>query len=79
MTSFGLDRDDSYGQLSDDLRRRLVSLKQRVVSQLTRMRALHNSIRNQVTEINRLEVGCVVFYYHFQNLYAEAGTVYHPC
>ncbi|XP_054846362.1 fibrinogen alpha chain [Eublepharis macularius] len=50
------DRDNSYGQLSDDLRRRLVTLKQRVVTQLSRIRALQNSIRNQVTEINRLEV-----------------------
>ncbi|XP_060102598.1 fibrinogen alpha chain [Heteronotia binoei] len=50
------DREDSYGQLSDDLRRRLVTLKQRVDTQLTRIRALQNSIQNQVTEINRLEV-----------------------
>ncbi|KAL8207186.1 UNVERIFIED_CONTAM: hypothetical protein K2H54_047661 [Gekko kuhli] len=50
------DRDNSYGQLSDDLRRRLVTLKQRVVTQMTRIRALQDSIQNQVTEINRLEV-----------------------
>ncbi|XP_077156166.1 fibrinogen alpha chain [Paroedura picta] len=50
------DRDNSYEQLSDDLRRRLITLKQRVVTQLTRIRALQNSIQNQVTEINRLEV-----------------------
>uniref|UniRef100_A0ACB8E815 Uncharacterized protein n=1 Tax=Sphaerodactylus townsendi TaxID=933632 RepID=A0ACB8E815_9SAUR len=50
------DRDNSYGLLSDDLRRRLVILKQKVVTQLARIRALQNSIKNQVTEINRLEV-----------------------
>nr|XP_060634791.1 fibrinogen alpha chain [Anolis sagrei ordinatus] len=48
--------DDSYGQISDDLRRRLVTLKQRVFNQVNRIKVLQNTIRNQVGELKRLEV-----------------------
>uniref|UniRef100_A0A8C6YHE8 Fibrinogen alpha chain n=1 Tax=Naja naja TaxID=35670 RepID=A0A8C6YHE8_NAJNA len=46
----------NYGQISDDLRRRLVTLKQKVANQVERIRALQNTIRNQVGELKRLEV-----------------------
>ncbi|XP_062430726.1 fibrinogen alpha chain [Rhea pennata] len=48
--------DETYGQVSAELRRRIVTLKQRVVTQVNRIKALQNSIHNQVTEIKRLEV-----------------------
>ncbi|XP_053259039.1 fibrinogen alpha chain [Podarcis raffonei] len=48
--------DDNYGQISDDLRRRLVTLKQRVADQVSRIKVLQNTIRNQVVEMKRLEV-----------------------
>ncbi|XP_058049792.1 fibrinogen alpha chain [Ahaetulla prasina] len=48
--------DKNYGQISDDLRRRLVTLKQRVANQVERIKTLQNSIQNQVGEMKRLEV-----------------------
>ncbi|XP_042326110.1 fibrinogen alpha chain [Sceloporus undulatus] len=48
--------DDSFGQISDDLRRRLVTLKQRVTDQVNRIKVLQNTIRSQVGELKRLEV-----------------------
>ncbi|XP_015675043.1 fibrinogen alpha chain [Protobothrops mucrosquamatus] len=48
--------DKSYGQISDDLRRRLVILKQRVADKVERIKTLQNSIQNQVGELKRLEV-----------------------
>ncbi|XP_039202935.1 fibrinogen alpha chain-like [Crotalus tigris] len=48
--------DKSYGQISDDLRRRLVTLKQRVADKVERIKTLQNSIQNQVGELKRLEV-----------------------
>ncbi|XP_053112032.1 fibrinogen alpha chain [Hemicordylus capensis] len=47
---------DNYGQVSDDLRRRLEILKQRVTEQVNRINVLRNTIRNQVGELKRLEV-----------------------
>ncbi|XP_013927611.1 PREDICTED: fibrinogen alpha chain [Thamnophis sirtalis] len=46
----------NYGQISDDLRRRLVTLKQRVADKVERIKTLQNSIHNQVGELKRLEV-----------------------
>ncbi|XP_070613353.1 fibrinogen alpha chain-like [Erythrolamprus reginae] len=46
----------NYGQISDDLRRRLVTLKQRVADKVERIKTLQNSIQNQVGELKRLEV-----------------------
>ncbi|XP_070805061.1 fibrinogen alpha chain [Pituophis catenifer annectens] len=48
--------DKNYGQISDDLRRRLVILKQRVADKVERIKTLQNSIQNQVGELKRLEV-----------------------
>ncbi|KAM7168637.1 fibrinogen alpha chain [Macrochelys suwanniensis] len=48
--------DNKYGQISEDLRRRLVTLKQKVLVQLNRIKTLQNSIRDQVVEMKRLEV-----------------------
>ncbi|XP_066488681.1 fibrinogen alpha chain [Tiliqua scincoides] len=47
---------DNYGQISDELRRRLVLLKQQVADQVNRIRLLQNSIQSQVGELKRLEV-----------------------
>uniref|UniRef100_A0A6J0SKZ0 Fibrinogen alpha chain n=1 Tax=Pogona vitticeps TaxID=103695 RepID=A0A6J0SKZ0_9SAUR len=48
--------DGSYNEISDDLRRRLVILKERVVEQVKRIRVLQKTIQNQVGELRRLEV-----------------------
>ncbi|NXA47419.1 FIBA protein, partial [Nothocercus julius] len=48
--------DENYGRVSAELRRRIVTLKQRVVTQVNRIKALQNSIHDQVTEMKRLEV-----------------------
>ncbi|KAM6313658.1 fibrinogen alpha chain [Aegotheles albertisi] len=48
--------DDTYGRVSGELRRRIVTLKQRVVNQVNRIKALQSSIREQVVEMKRLEV-----------------------
>nr|XP_006111615.1 fibrinogen alpha chain [Pelodiscus sinensis] len=51
-----LESDNKYGQISEDLRRRLVLLKQKVLVQVNRIKVLQNSIRDQVVEMKRLEV-----------------------
>ncbi|NWX16001.1 FIBA protein, partial [Aegotheles bennettii] len=48
--------DETYGRVSGELRRRIVTLKQRVVNQVNRIKALQSSIREQVVEMKRLEV-----------------------
>ncbi|KAM6269831.1 fibrinogen alpha chain [Porphyrio hochstetteri] len=56
----GLDKaqqtDETYSQVSAELRRRIVTLKQRVVTQVNRIKALQSSIQEQVLEMKRLEV-----------------------
>ncbi|NXM40740.1 FIBA protein, partial [Gymnorhina tibicen] len=48
--------DETHGRLSGELRRRIVTLKQRVVTQVNRIKALQSSIQEQVVEMKRLEV-----------------------
>uniref|UniRef100_H1A5J9 Fibrinogen alpha chain n=1 Tax=Taeniopygia guttata TaxID=59729 RepID=H1A5J9_TAEGU len=48
--------DETYGRLSGELRRRIMTLKQRVVTQVNRIKALQSSIQEQVVEMKRLEV-----------------------
>ncbi|NXP43768.1 FIBA protein, partial [Heliornis fulica] len=48
--------DETYGHVSGELRRRIVTLKQRVVTQVNRIKTLQNSIQEQVLEMKRLEV-----------------------
>ncbi|NXW54650.1 FIBA protein, partial [Eurystomus gularis] len=48
--------DETYGHVSGELRRRIVTLKQRVVTQVNRIKALQSSIQEQVVEMKRLEV-----------------------
>ncbi|NWR74119.1 FIBA protein, partial [Centropus unirufus] len=48
--------DETYGHVSGELRRRIVTLKQRVLTQLNRIKALQSSIQEQVVEMKRLEV-----------------------
>ncbi|NWI73625.1 FIBA protein, partial [Dryoscopus gambensis] len=48
--------DETYGRLSGELRRRIETLKQRVVTQVNRIKALQSSIQEQVVEMKRLEV-----------------------
>ncbi|XP_010180209.1 PREDICTED: fibrinogen alpha chain, partial [Mesitornis unicolor] len=48
--------DETYGQVTGELRRRIVTLKQRVVTQVNRIKALQSSIQEQVVEMKRLEV-----------------------
>ncbi|XP_068798458.1 fibrinogen alpha chain [Struthio camelus] len=48
--------DETYGHVSAELRRRIVTLKQRVVTQVNRIKALQSSIQDQVIEMKRLEV-----------------------
>ncbi|NWI97632.1 FIBA protein, partial [Pitta sordida] len=48
--------DENYGRVSGELRRRIVTLKQRVVTQINRIKALQSSIQEQVMEMKRLEV-----------------------
>ncbi|NXX30176.1 FIBA protein, partial [Nicator chloris] len=48
--------DETYGHLSGELRRRIETLKQRVVTQVNRIKALQSSIQEQVVEMKRLEV-----------------------
>ncbi|NXG56753.1 FIBA protein, partial [Hemiprocne comata] len=48
--------EEAYGHVSGELRRRIVALKQRVVTQVNRIKALQSSIQEQVVEMKRLEV-----------------------
>ncbi|XP_027756736.1 fibrinogen alpha chain [Empidonax traillii] len=48
--------DETYGIVSGELRRRILTLKQRVVTQVNRIKALQSSIQEQVVEMKRLEV-----------------------
>ncbi|NXU52096.1 FIBA protein, partial [Turnix velox] len=48
--------DETYGHVSGELRRRIVTLKQRVITQVNRIKALQSSIQEQVQEMKRLEV-----------------------
>ncbi|XP_009478301.2 fibrinogen alpha chain [Pelecanus crispus] len=48
--------DETYGHVSGELRRRIITLKQRVVTQVNRIKALQSSIQEQVVEMKRLEV-----------------------
>ncbi|NXT01255.1 FIBA protein, partial [Jacana jacana] len=48
--------DETYGHVSGELRRRIVILKQRVIAQVNRIKALQSSIQEQVVEMKRLEV-----------------------
>ncbi|KFP41839.1 Fibrinogen alpha chain, partial [Chlamydotis macqueenii] len=48
--------DETYGHISGELRRKIVTLKQRVVTQINRIKALQSSIQEQVVEMKRLEV-----------------------
>ncbi|NXE13926.1 FIBA protein, partial [Lophotis ruficrista] len=48
--------DETYGHVSGELRRKIVTLKQRVVTQINRIKALQSSIQEQVVEMKRLEV-----------------------
>ncbi|XP_009554671.2 fibrinogen alpha chain [Cuculus canorus] len=48
--------DETYGHVSAELRRRIVTLKQRVLTQVNRIKALQSSIQEQVVEMKRLEV-----------------------
>lgn len=57
MRHFVSELDETYGRLSGELRRRIVTLKQRVVTQVNRIKALQSSIQEQVVEMKRLEVG----------------------
>ncbi|KFP00847.1 Fibrinogen alpha chain, partial [Calypte anna] len=48
--------EENYGHVSGELRRRIVALKQRVITQVNRIKALQSSIQEQVVEMKRLEV-----------------------
>ncbi|NXY47612.1 FIBA protein, partial [Ceuthmochares aereus] len=48
--------DETYGHVSGELRRRIMTLKQRVLNQVNRIKALQTSIQEQVVEMKRLEV-----------------------
>lgn len=48
--------DGNYNEITDDLRRRLILLKQRSIDQVKRVKVLKNTIENQVGELRRLEV-----------------------
>ncbi|KFP90282.1 Fibrinogen alpha chain, partial [Apaloderma vittatum] len=48
--------DEDYDRVSGELRQRIVTLKQRVVTQVNRIKALQSSIQEQVVEMKRLEV-----------------------
>ncbi|NXK98192.1 FIBA protein, partial [Formicarius rufipectus] len=48
--------DENYGLVSGELRRRIMTLKQRVVTQVNRIKSLQSSIQAQVVEMKRLEV-----------------------
>lgn len=60
-TSLVSEVGDNYGQISDELRRRLVLLKQRVADKVNRIKVLQNTIRGQVGELKHLEVRCRPF------------------
>lgn len=49
--------DETHGQVSGELRRRILALKHSVVTQVSRIKALQSSIQEQVLEMKRLEVG----------------------
>ncbi|MEE6461190.1 hypothetical protein FKM82_001225 [Ascaphus truei] len=48
--------DGKYSQVSEDLRKRIEFLKLKVANQVNRIKLLQTNIREQVVEVNRLEV-----------------------
>ncbi|XP_043825633.1 fibrinogen alpha chain-like [Dromiciops gliroides] len=48
--------DNAFGQVTEDLRRRIETLKRQVMEQVQKIISLQNSIRNQQIEMKRLEV-----------------------
>lgn len=57
-----------------------MTLKQRVVTQVNRIKALQSSIQDQVLEMKRLEVSsCLHHAYCFQSLATERGGSVIPC
>ncbi|KAM8970632.1 fibrinogen alpha chain [Sarcophilus harrisii] len=55
-TANDFNNGNSFGQVSDDLRRRIETLKVKVIEQVQKIVSLQNSIRNQLVQMKQLEV-----------------------
>ncbi|XP_020849763.1 fibrinogen alpha chain [Phascolarctos cinereus] len=55
-TANDYNNDNAFSQVSDDLRRRIETLKRKVTEQVQKIVSLQNDIRNQLVEMKRLEV-----------------------
>ncbi|XP_068961115.1 fibrinogen alpha chain [Petaurus breviceps papuanus] len=55
-TASDYNNDNTFGQVSEDLRRRIETLKRQVTEQVQKIISLQNNIRNQLVEMKRLEV-----------------------
>lgn len=51
------DFDSNYGQVSEELRRRIEILKRKVVEKAQQIQILQNNVRAQLIDMKRLEVG----------------------
>lgn len=51
------DFDNMYGQVSEELRRRIEILKRKVVEKAQQIQVLQNNVRAQLIDMKRLEVG----------------------
>lgn len=51
------DFDSTYGQVSEELRRRIEILKRKVVEKAQQIQTLQNNVRAQLIDMKRLEVG----------------------
>lgn len=51
------DFDNTYGQVSEELRRRIEILKRKVVEKAQQIQVLQNNVRAQLIDMKRLEVG----------------------
>lgn len=50
------DFDNTYGQVSEDLRRRIEILKRKVIEKAQQIQVLQNNVRAQLIDMKRLEV-----------------------
>lgn len=51
------DFDNTYGQVSEDLRRRIEVLRRKVIEKAQQLQVLQNNVKAQLIDMKRLEVG----------------------
>lgn len=55
-TFFFSDNDNTYSQVSEDLRSKIEILRRKVIEQVQQIRLLQKNVRDQLVDMKRLEV-----------------------